>query len=180
MSWNYTDNPFNVWPTLNTAGWRFVMVSLVIIICFSLAGRPESGLELDRWFFKEAPFECIWRTSSAGLEWRRSPRFSSLSWLTLQKIKFLKVPLFGKEISFCNKIEFYNSNIFATHCPTPLISKTINSIRSKRLILTYQIITPSGYKVIKTFEFQKLISFQILNSLASVSKKLRKTFLILD
>ena len=44
------------------------MVSLVIIICFSLAGKPESGLELDRWFFKEAPFECIWRTSSAGLE----------------------------------------------------------------------------------------------------------------
>ena len=90
MSWNYIDNPFNVWPTLNTAGWRFVMVSLVIIICFSLAGKPESGLELDRWFFKEAPFECIWRTSSAGLEWRRSPRFSSLSWLTLQK-RFYKV-----------------------------------------------------------------------------------------
>ena len=65
-----------------------------------------------------------------------------------------------KELSFCHKLRFSNSNNLATRFP--FIFQTINSGRSNSLSLKYQRLTPSGCKDIGVRKFKFVAKTQFL------------------
>ena len=70
----------------------------------------------------------------------------TLTFLRLCQIFFLKSHFIYnllKELSFCHKLWFSNSDNLTTRFPRPLIFQTINSVRLNSLSLKYQRFTPS-------------------------------------
>ena len=92
-----------------------------------------------------------------------------LTWTNARQAKIWRKKVwknfFGKkkrwELSFCHKLWFSKSYIFATQCRRPLLFQTMNSIRSNNVSLKYQSFTPSGLKhIVNLSLWQKLISFR--------------------
>ncbi len=68
-----------------------------------------------------------------------------------------------KELNFCHKLRFSNSNNLATRFPRPFIFQTINSGRSNSLSLKYQRFTPSGCKDRGVRKFKFVAKTQFLS-----------------
>ena len=66
------------------------------------------------------------------------------------------------EMSFCHKVWYSNSYIFATQCGKPLIFQTMNFVRSNDLSLIYKRLAPSGWKDLEIYKFKFLAKTQFL------------------
>ena len=89
--------------------------------------------------------------------------YENLSELRESILNFvMKMQIYGKKLSFCHILGFFNSNISETLCGRTLIFQTINSVRSSILSLKYQRFAPSGCNDIGIRKSQFVVKTQLL------------------